>query len=772
MPYGQVMDEFVEAGYDATEWGPACPTDPVELREALGSRGLDMVGAFVGLGFRDADRIESEIERALDIARFLAANGGKRAHRGRGRRRPPPRRGGPRGRVPRPHRRAVARTSRSGLNELGATGSQPLGMSARLPQPRRHLRRDAGRDRAPARRDGPGAGRLVPRHRPPRLRRRQRDRHAARVRGPGPARPPQGRRRRHPRRRRRPEGWSFGTGARRHYIFPPLGQGIAQRPRGRGRRCSGRRLRRLVRHRAGHRRRRPDGRWRGPTASTSRRCCAGAASAERRPSGPPRAATAVDHADLEALARRGRLLVIETVAHSGAGHVGGPLSAMDLLVALYFRVLRIRPEEPGWAGARPVHPVQGPQLDRPCTTSWRCAATSRWRSCRPSTPAAAASRATPTCSACPASTRPPARWARAWRSASGSRWARGGAACGSHTFVMLGDGEIQEGQVWETVHVAPRVRGGQPHRDRGPERPPAVRLAAGARRGAPGRPPGPVGRRGPPGRLRVVRLEGARDRRARLRPDPGRLRGGAGRVSGHDPDRDPRPDRQGPGSLVHRGPLRVARPGRDGRRDGHRPPGAGGRAGATGRARCGRRPDDPTAARRLGGHAHRARRTRTPTSWSSTRTSPPPPGPTGSRPRTRTASSRWASPSRGWSGTAAGIVDRWATSRGSLVRGLLHAPGAGPGPDGRCPDPRQREDRRGLHGADGRALGQDARRRRGRRDHARDARHDDPGPRRRGRVRGDGPLGDRDAGTRLPAPGPGGRPRRLRRRTTCSSPGA
>ena len=41
------------------------------------------------------------------------------------------------------------------------------------------------------------------------------------------------------------------------------------------------------------------------------------------------------HADLEALARRGRLLVLESVEHGGAGHVGGPLSAMDLLVALY-----------------------------------------------------------------------------------------------------------------------------------------------------------------------------------------------------------------------------------------------------------------------------------------------------------------------------------------------------------------------------------------------------------------------------------------------------
>ena len=52
--------------------------------------------------------------------------------------------------------------------------------------------------------------------------------------------------------------------------------------------------------------------------------------------------------DLADLARRGRLLVVESVAHSGAGHIGGPLSAMDLLLALFFRVLRIRPDEPDW----------------------------------------------------------------------------------------------------------------------------------------------------------------------------------------------------------------------------------------------------------------------------------------------------------------------------------------------------------------------------------------------------------------------------------------
>ena len=55
-----------------------------------------------------------------------------------------------------------------------------------------------------------------------------------------------------------------------------------------------------------------------------------------------------DYKELEALARKARWLAISTVASSGAGHVGGPFSAMDMLVALYFKVMNIKPEEPHW----------------------------------------------------------------------------------------------------------------------------------------------------------------------------------------------------------------------------------------------------------------------------------------------------------------------------------------------------------------------------------------------------------------------------------------
>jgi transketolase len=51
-----------------------------------------------------------------------------------------------------------------------------------------------------------------------------------------------------------------------------------------------------------------------------------------------------DYDELTTLAQRARWLAISTVAKSGAGHVGGPFSAMDLIIALYFRVMKVDPQ--------------------------------------------------------------------------------------------------------------------------------------------------------------------------------------------------------------------------------------------------------------------------------------------------------------------------------------------------------------------------------------------------------------------------------------------
>ena len=44
----------------------------------------------------------------------------------------------------------------------------------------------------------------------------------------------------------------------------------------------------------------------------------------------------------------GRLRDLRMVAAAGLGHVGGDLSVLDILTTLYFGVLRVDPEQPGW----------------------------------------------------------------------------------------------------------------------------------------------------------------------------------------------------------------------------------------------------------------------------------------------------------------------------------------------------------------------------------------------------------------------------------------
>lgn len=54
------------------------------------------------------------------------------------------------------------------------------------------------------------------------------------------------------------------------------------------------------------------------------------------------------YADLAATARQIRRLVLQAVHRAQGGHIGGPFSAADVLAALYFRVLQVRPAEPNW----------------------------------------------------------------------------------------------------------------------------------------------------------------------------------------------------------------------------------------------------------------------------------------------------------------------------------------------------------------------------------------------------------------------------------------
>jgi transketolase len=61
-----------------------------------------------------------------------------------------------------------------------------------------------------------------------------------------------------------------------------------------------------------------------------------------------RTTTTYSSTDIAETARQARVRILEAVKHANGGHVGGPYSAADMLAALYFGVLNVRPEEPDW----------------------------------------------------------------------------------------------------------------------------------------------------------------------------------------------------------------------------------------------------------------------------------------------------------------------------------------------------------------------------------------------------------------------------------------
>ncbi len=63
--------------------------------------------------------------------------------------------------------------------------------------------------------------------------------------------------------------------------------------------------------------------------------------------------------ELEVKARSIRRLIIQMLARAGSGHPGGSLSAADLITALYFNVLRFDPSNPLWPDRDRFHMSKG-----------------------------------------------------------------------------------------------------------------------------------------------------------------------------------------------------------------------------------------------------------------------------------------------------------------------------------------------------------------------------------------------------------------------------
>ncbi len=158
---------------------------------------------------------------------------------------------------------------------------------------------------------------------------------------------------------------------------------------------------------------------------------------------------------LQEIARQIRVEVIKAVYVARAGHLGGPLSAADMLAALYFRVMRIRPEDPAW-----------PDRDRFILSKGHSSiglyATMALRGYFPVEELATFDAAHSRLQGHPDMTRLPgldmSSGSLGMGISAGMGMALGARLTGRdiRVYVMLGDGECQEGEVWEAAMAAPR----------------------------------------------------------------------------------------------------------------------------------------------------------------------------------------------------------------------------------------------------------------------------------------------------------------------------
>lgn len=174
-------------------------------------------------------------------------------------------------------------------------------------------------------------------------------------------------------------------------------------------------------------------------------------------------ATTSRHADpalvarLEEIAGRMRVDIIEMLARAGSGHPGGSLSVIDMVTALYFHVLRHDPKNPGWAErdrfvlskGHAVPAVYAAMAETGYIAREELATLRQLGSRLQGHPVASFVHA-------------PGVEANTGSLGQGLSVAQGMAMAAKldgaswKTYCILGDGEMQEGQIWEALMSAPK----------------------------------------------------------------------------------------------------------------------------------------------------------------------------------------------------------------------------------------------------------------------------------------------------------------------------
>jgi transketolase len=161
--------------------------------------------------------------------------------------------------------------------------------------------------------------------------------------------------------------------------------------------------------------------------------------------------------DLDRIACQIRLRDLQAVFEAGAGHIGGEMSAIDILTALYFRVLRI------WPG-QPRHPDRDRFILSKGHTACALYVTLAKRGFLPeeeiSTFLKPHSRLNghPNCTKVPGVETNTGPLGHGLPVAVGMAKAAQITGADYHTYVLTGDGEMQEGSNWEAMSSAAQFR--------------------------------------------------------------------------------------------------------------------------------------------------------------------------------------------------------------------------------------------------------------------------------------------------------------------------
>jgi len=159
--------------------------------------------------------------------------------------------------------------------------------------------------------------------------------------------------------------------------------------------------------------------------------------------------------ELQRLAIQMRRLVVESCHHAGAGHLGGPLSAAEMLAALYFEIMNVDPVKP-----------RDPDRDRFILSKGHCSiglySILALRGYLPvaelKTFDAIDSRLQghPDMTVLPGLDMSTGSLGQGLSPGIGMALAAKLKGRSYHTWVMIGDGDSQEGQIWEAAFIAQR----------------------------------------------------------------------------------------------------------------------------------------------------------------------------------------------------------------------------------------------------------------------------------------------------------------------------